>query len=55
MPLLGWAHGTVPSGCLVGSTGTVWRKGPNMIAINVSGGSSYTNAWAFGYTACIHM
>jgi hypothetical protein len=55
MPLLGWAHGSVPSGCLVGSTGTIWRKGSNMIAINVSGGKSYTNAWAFGYTDCIHL
>jgi hypothetical protein len=55
MPLLGWAHGSVPGGCLVGSKGTIWRKGPNMIAIDVSIGTAYTNAWAFGYTDCIHL
>ncbi len=55
MPLLGWAHGSVPSGCLVSGIGTIWRKGADMIAIDVTSGAGYTGGWAFNYTDCIHL
>lgn len=53
MPYLGWSHGTEPSGCIVGTTGTIWRKGSNMIAIDTAGGTSYPHAYIFSYTACL--
>jgi hypothetical protein len=55
LPFLGWAHGSAPSGCLVSTTGTVWRKGMNMIAIDAAGGSSVPNGYSFSYSACIHL